>query len=80
VPETFVASGIVGISARTIVRSDTAPVDPFGVARKLLAVCPVAKVAVSVPVVVTGEPVTVNTEGSDNPTLLTVPPPVPGGA
>jgi hypothetical protein len=32
-----------------------------------------ASVAVSVPLVVTGDPVTVNTDGIDNPTLVTVP-------
>lgn len=38
-----------------------------------------ANVSASVPVLVTGEPPTVNTDGAVSATLLTVPPPVPGG-
>jgi len=73
------AASTVGKSPLTIVRSDNAPVVPSGVARKELAVCPVAKLSVRVPVLVIGEPVTLNTDGADNATLLTVPPPAPGG-
>lgn len=62
-----------GKSAATIARSPTAPEDPFGVARNSFAVCPVAKLAASVPEVVTGEPVTAKTLGKVNPTLVTVP-------
>lgn len=44
-----------------------------GPANSVLAVC-VASVPVSVPDVVTGDPLTVINEGSDNPTLVTEPP------
>jgi hypothetical protein len=47
-----------------------------GPAKNVLAVC-VARTAVSVPAVVTGDPLTVKIAGSDNPTLVTDPlPPV----
>lgn len=68
---------IRGRSARTIDRSEIAPVVPFGVARIWLAVCPVANASASVPEDVTGEPVTENTEGAVSATLDT---PVPAGA
>lgn len=69
----------VGKSPFTIVRKLSAPVVPSGVARMELAICPAAKESAKVPVVVTGEPDTPNTEGALSATLFTVPPPVPGG-
>lgn len=58
---------IAGKSAPTIARKPTAPLDPFGVARNWLAVWPVANVRANVPLEVSGEPVTVNTDGAVNP-------------
>lgn len=74
------AGRIVGKSARTIERRLTAPVEPFGVARNWLAVCPVVAVTASVPLVVIGEPATVNHEGVVRATLVTVPLPPPADA
>src|SRR5882757_4341644 len=67
----------VGISAVTIERRATAPVEPFGVARNWFAVCPVAKVSPSVPDVVIGDPDTENTDGTVRVILVTVPLPLP---
>jgi len=72
-------SNAAGTSAPTIARKPSAPVVPLGVAKKLFAVCAAVNVTASVPVEVIGEPVTVNTLGAVRATLLTVPPPVPGG-
>lgn len=66
-----------GRSAPLIARSETAPVDPFGVARNRFAVCPVAAVTANVPLVVTGEPLTESQEGAVRETLVTVPLPPP---
>ena len=46
------------------------PAEPLGAAKNVFAVCD-ANVAVSVPVVVTGDPDTVNIDGRDSPTLVT---------
>ena len=62
----------VDTSANTIVLNDGVPADPFGAAKNVLAVCD-ASVAVSVPLVVTGELVTLKIDGSESPTLVTVP-------
>jgi len=64
---------IAGMSAPTSARSPTAPVVPFGEASTSLAVWPPANVKASVPVVVTGEPPTENTEGAVRATLDTPP-------
>lgn len=69
-PETPVARLIVGMSAATNVRKLGVPAEPFGAAKTVLATW-LLNVAVSVPVVVTGVPVTVKMLGSANPTLVT---------
>ena len=66
----------VDTSANTIVLNDGVPADPFGAAKNVLAVCD-ASVAVSVPEVVTGDPLTVKILGNESPTLVTVPEPPP---
>lgn len=63
-----------GMSADTNALKDGAPFDPLGAAQTWFAVCE-ALVNVSVPLVVTGEPETVNSEGDDKPTDVTEPPP-----
>ena len=55
-----------------IARNDGVPLAALGAAKKYLAVS-LAQVAVNVPELVTGELVTVNSTGRDNPTLVTVP-------
>jgi hypothetical protein len=66
----------VGISAAVIVRNVGVPDAPDGEAKSRFAACEL-KEAVSVPIVVTGLPVTVKIEGIESPTLVTVPvPPV----
>jgi hypothetical protein len=62
-----------GMSAATSARNVGASEPPVaGPAKIVFAVC-VASVAVSVPVDVTGDPVTVKIAGIDNPTLVTAP-------
>jgi len=51
------------------------PGDPLGLAYTIFANCD-ALVIVNVPAVVTGDPVTVNSAGADNATLVTATPPV----
>src|SRR5271166_1621649 len=70
-----IVSPVVGRSAATMVRRETAPLDPLGVARNSLAVWPVVAVTASVPDVVIGEPLTVSHEGTVMATLETPPPP-----
>ena len=76
VPVVILLVSKLGISAATNVLNVGVPVDPLGAAKTLFCVC-VAHVPVNVPEVVTGLPVTVISEGKLNPTLVTVPSPVP---
>jgi len=55
------------------------PADPLGLAYTIFAACD-ALAIVNVPAVVIGDPVTVNSAGADNATLVTVPPPPIAGA
>ena len=66
------ATVIVGRSAEAIVLKLGAPIDPLGAAKIVFAACE-ASAPVKVPVEVTGELLTVNIEGRDRPTLVTVP-------
>ena len=77
VPLATVCVVVEGKSAVAMARKPTAPEEPFGVARNSLAVCDPAAVTASVPEEVTGEPDTVSLEGTDIPTEVTVPPPLP---
>ena len=63
---------LAGRSAATRARKAGAPAAPLGAAKTKLAVW-LARVALRVPLVVTGEPVTVKRLGRLRPTLLTVP-------
>src|SRR6185436_3018932 len=73
VPLVILAALKSGTSAATSARRPTAPVVPSGVASTWLAVWPVAAVTASVPLDVTGDPDTVSQEGTERPTLVTVP-------
>jgi hypothetical protein len=66
-------AGITSVDA--MARSPTCPVDPFGVARNMLAACPEAKESPKVPALVMGVPLTENTEGAVSATLVTLPVP-----
>jgi hypothetical protein len=70
---------IGGKSAPTMARADIAPLAPFGEARNSLAAIPVHHEKASVPLPVMGLPVTHKGLTAVAETLLTVPPPVPGG-
>jgi hypothetical protein len=61
-----------GISAATRARNEGVPADPEGAAKTVAAVW-LARDAVSVPLAVTGDPETEKIEGSERPTLVTVP-------
>lgn len=61
-----------GMSETARALNDGAPADPVGAANTVPAVCE-AKEAVSVPVVVTGDPETVKIAGRESATLVTVP-------
>ena len=67
---------MVGRSEAAMARKEGLPLDPFGAAKNWLAVW-LASVAVRVPELVTGEPVTENRLGKERPTLLTPPVGVP---
>lgn len=69
-----VLAPIAGKSASTSVRNVGEPGLPFGDTNTRLALSD-ARVAVSVPELVTGEPDTVNIPGSERPTEVTVPVP-----
>lgn len=78
-PLVVVARLAAGMSAPTSARADIAPVVPLGVARTRLAASEPHQENASVPVDVMGEPVMQSGVTAVADTLLTVPPPVPGG-
>ena len=69
---TLVTYESAGMSAATRVRNVGVPAEPFGAA-KIVFAASLASVAVSVPLVVTGELETVKIDGIERPTLVTVP-------
>ena len=74
VPVVIFPASRFGTSAATSARNVGVAATPVvGPLNTVLAVC-VASVPVNVPEVVTGEPLTVIIDGSDKPTLVTVPP------
>jgi len=83
VPSTFVLNtpvvildaGRLGMSVATRERNPGVPALPFGAAKTRLPAAVAAHVKLNVPVPVTGDPVTENSEGADKPTLVTPPPP-----
>jgi len=79
VPAPNVVTLTDAISAATILLKVGTPADPLGLAYIRFAAWD-ALVIVNVPVVVIGEPDTVNSAGADNATLVTVPPPPMAGA
>lgn len=74
VPVVILAASMLGRSAATSARNVGAPVTPSGAANTAFALC-VARARVSVPVVVTGDPVTLKMDGAARATLVTVPEP-----
>jgi len=72
VPDVILATSKLGTSAATKVLNDGIPPPPFGAARKVFAVCD-ESVAVSVPEVVIGEPVTEKIEGKESEAEVMVP-------
>jgi hypothetical protein len=65
------------MSAATTALNETDPVDPFGVARKELAICPEAGNTASVPAPVIGDPANESHDGTVMARLTTVPPLAP---
>ena len=71
-PDVILAQSKFGISAETKLRNVGVPDEPFGEVKTRFAACEASE-AVKVPEDVTGLPDTLNIEGIDKPTLVTVP-------